>query len=151
MHADATLTYAELNARANRLAHRLIALGVGPDVRVGLYLPRTPEVVVAVLAVLKAGGAYVPLDARLPADRIAGVLRDSDTRVLVTREADRVRVEAPAGCRTLCVDADAAAIAAMPATAPDVAIHAENLSHVIYTSGSTGRPKGVMIDRKSVV
>ncbi|HEX8390772.1 MAG TPA: amino acid adenylation domain-containing protein, partial [Longimicrobium sp.] len=144
VHGAEQVTYAELDARANRLAHRLAALGVGPEVCVGLHLPRTPEMVVAMLAVLKAGGAYVPLDARLPADRIAHVLRDCAARVLLSRAVDAARVELPAGCRALCLDAGAA-VARMPDGAPRVQIHPGNLSHVIYTSGSTGRPKGVMI------
>ncbi|HEU4881191.1 MAG TPA: amino acid adenylation domain-containing protein, partial [Longimicrobium sp.] len=145
----ATLTYGELNARANRLAHRLRALGVGPETRVGLCLERSAELVVAILAVLKAGGGYVPLDPSYPADRIAFVLEDAGAPVLVTHS--RLLANLPAhGGETLCVDRDADAIARESDENPAVAAGTEALAYVIYTSGSTGRPKGVQVTHANV-
>jgi amino acid adenylation domain-containing protein len=146
---DERVSYAELNARANRLAHRLRALGVGPDARVGVCLERTPEMVAALLGVLKAGGAYVPIDPVYPAERIGYMLEDSSAGVLVTQ--DRVAGRLPAHRGTLVVmDADAE-LASSPATNPAPTATARALSHVIYTSGSTGRPKGVMVEHGNTV
>ena len=145
-----TLSYGELNARANRLAHRLIALGVGPETRVGIALERSAELVVAVLAVLKAGGGYVPVDPAYPVDRIAFVLEDSEAPVLVTTDDLRARLPAFGGT-TLCVDTDADAIAAESAENPSAAASVDSLAYVIYTSGSTGKPKGVQVTHANVV
>ncbi|HEX2079055.1 MAG TPA: amino acid adenylation domain-containing protein, partial [Longimicrobium sp.] len=144
-----TVTYRELDERANRLAHRLGRLGAGPEVRVGISLERSAEMVVAILAVLKSGAAYVPLDPAYPAERVAFMLEDSHASVLVTqaRLLDRF---AGAGTRTVCVDEDAAAIVAQPARAPRVRVDARNAAYVIYTSGSTGRPKGVVVPHAAV-
>ncbi|MBW3569847.1 MAG: amino acid adenylation domain-containing protein, partial [Gemmatimonadetes bacterium] len=150
VHEGSSLTYAELDARANRLANHLRRLGVGAEVRVGLCLERTPELVVSLLAVLKAGGAYVPVEPHFPAERIASVMRDAAARVLIVRCGVDDAVRAIDGLRIVDLDADAAAIAAEADTAPVVDIHPESLAHVIYTSGSTGRPKGVMIRHGSV-
>ena len=136
-----TISYGELNARANRLARRLRALGVGVDARVATVFDRGIDAVVGMLAVLKAGGAYVPLDPATPADRRDGVLEDSAVRVALTtgNHADAL----PAGLAVVRVDAerfeseDAADLA--------IGIPAEALAYVIYTSGSTGKPKGVMV------
>ncbi|MBT8226876.1 MAG: amino acid adenylation domain-containing protein [Dactylosporangium sp.] len=142
--AGHTLGYGDLDRRANRLAHRLKRLGVGPDVLVGICLDRTPEMVVALLAVLKAGGAYVPLDPGFPADRIAFMLADSGLAILLTQR--RVLERLPAtDARTLCLDALGDQLDAEPGEAPDGAVGAQDLAYVIYTSGSTGRPKGVQI------
>jgi amino acid adenylation domain-containing protein len=141
---DDALTYAELDARANRLAHRLARLGAGPEVRVGICLERGPATVVAMLAVLKAGAAYLPLDPAYPADRLAYMLADSGARVLVTQASLRGLLPAE-GVRTVVVDADAAELAAEPDAAPRTAVAPENAAYVIYTSGSTGRPKGVVV------
>jgi amino acid adenylation domain-containing protein len=143
------LGYAELDRRANRLAHHLRALGVGPETRVGVCLERTPELVVALLGVLRAGGAYLPLDPAYPAERLALMLEDAGARVVVTQAELAPRL--PSGVAAVAVDADRAAIAARPDTATESGAGPENLSHVIYTSGSTGRPKGVMIRHASVV
>ncbi|WP_330333164.1 non-ribosomal peptide synthase/polyketide synthase [Streptomyces sp. NBC_00536] len=140
------VTYAELDARANRLAHRLTGLGVGAETVVGLCLPRGADIVVAILAVWKTGGAYVPLDPEHPADRLSFILEDSHARVVLsTRDtADGVagRLDAE---RVLWLDdaAESAALAALPATAPHAPVTDGGLAYVIYTSGSTGRPKGV--------
>ena len=142
--AGEVLTYAELDRQANRLAHHLRALGVGPDVPVGVGLERSADWIVAALAVWKAGGAYLPLDPRYPAERLALVLRDARAPVLITRSdvADKL----PASGGTIVrLDADAAAIAGQPDTDPAVAVTPDNLAYIIYTSGSTGTPKGVMV------
>ncbi|HYW12015.1 MAG TPA: condensation domain-containing protein, partial [Longimicrobium sp.] len=147
---DVHLTRAELDARANRLAHYLLRLGVGPDARVGVLLERGVELVVSLLAILKAGGAYVPLDPADPAERLRMMLHDSGARVLVTREAHAAAVNATA-VHPVRLDADADAIAREPADAPASGATAENLAYVVYTSGSTGRPKGVMVSHRNVV
>ncbi|HEU0302377.1 MAG TPA: amino acid adenylation domain-containing protein [Longimicrobium sp.] len=141
---DAALSYGELNARANRLAHRLRALGVGPETRVGIALERSPELVAAALAVLKAGGAYLPLDPAYPPERIAWMLEDADAAVLVT-EASLLGRLPPCRLTALCLDRDADAIAREPADDPAGGAPPEALAYVIYTSGSTGRPKGVCV------
>ena len=152
VHEGAELSYAELDARANRLAWQLRELGVGPEVRVGVCLPRTPELVVGLLAVLKAGGAYVPLDPAYPADRLAFMLADSDAAVVVTERALRDVVSG--GDRRLVVIDDAeqrAALAARSAQPLPATAKPANLAYLIYTSGSTGKPKGVMIEHRSAV
>ncbi|MEN8642399.1 amino acid adenylation domain-containing protein, partial [Pseudomonas sichuanensis] len=143
------LDHAWLQARANRLAHHLVALGVGPEVRVGVAMPRNAELLVALLAVLKAGGTYVPLDPDYPRDRLAYMLEDSQARVLLTQAGalDGVPLE---GLATVLVGEDDAALAAYPDTAPVVAVRPDNLAYVIYTSGSTGKPKGVAIAHRNV-
>jgi amino acid adenylation domain-containing protein len=144
-----TLTYGELNERANRLAHRLRALGVGPEARVGIALERSAELLVAILAVLKAGGAYVPLDPSYPADRTAFVLEDARIPVLVT--ASHLVPQLPAFPGTaLCVDTHADAIARESGENPRVQAGPDSLAYVIYTSGSTGKPKGVQVTHANV-
>ena len=168
-HAAGTLTYRELDERANRLAHRLARLGIGPEVRVAVCMERTPELVVALLAVLKAGGGYVPIDPAYPAERIAWMLEDSGAPVLLTDRGqgtgdnsrgqgtgDRgqpARAGLPSFAGTVIrVDADWAAIAAAEsAERPKVAVWPGNVAYAIYTSGSTGRPKGVQIEHRSTV
>src|SRR5262249_56602461 len=110
-------SYGELDARANRLAHHLRALGVGPEVVVGLCLERWLERLVALIGILKAGGAYLPLDPAYPSERLAFMLGDAGAQVLITHSSLRPRLPASAP-RTLCLDAEAAALAALPATAP---------------------------------
>ncbi|MFF8827750.1 amino acid adenylation domain-containing protein, partial [Streptomyces sp. NPDC015131] len=145
------LTYAELNARANRLARLLADRGTGPEQIVAVMLPRGPEAVVAALAVLKAGAAYLPVDAAYPADRIAHMLDDARPVALLTDTATAARTAGP-GVDTVVLDAPATAerLAALPGTdltdaeraAPP---HPGHPAYVIYTSGSTGRPKGVVV------
>jgi amino acid adenylation domain-containing protein len=142
------ITYAQLDARANRLAHHLRALGAGPEVAVGVFLPRTPELVVSLLGVLKAGAAYVPLDPAYPPERVEYMLGDTRVPLLVTTAALTERVAHFRGA-AVCVDTDREAIAARPSTPPAVAVQPENLAYVIYTSGSTGRPKGVQIEHRN--
>ena len=147
--AGETISYGELNARANRLARHLRGLGVGPEARVGICLPRTPEMVAALLAVLKAGGAYVPLDPDFPRERLGWMLEDAGARLVLTESALADRL--PAGARAVRLDALAAELRALPDGDPEGGALPDNLSHVIFTSGSTGRPKGVMIRHASVV
>ena len=142
--ADDTLTYAELDRRSNRLAHRLKRLGVGRDVLVGICMERRADLVVAMLAVLKAGGAYVPLDPGFPADRIAFMLADSELPVLLTQRLVLPRL-GEVRARTLCVDAPAEEPAGESTDALAEPVGPDDLAYVIYTSGSTGRPKGVQI------
>ena len=144
------LTYRELDALSNRLAHRLRKLGVGPDVLVGVYCKRSLEMVVAVLGVLKAGGAYVPLDPTYPADRVSYQIADSKLGVLVTMPGLADALEAPNVVK-LELDARFATLASEPAHEPERTNGAGDLAYVIYTSGSTGRPKGVMIEQRNVL
>jgi amino acid adenylation domain-containing protein len=137
------ISYAELDERANRMAHHLRSLGVGPEKLVGLCLPRGVEMVVAILAVWRAGGAYVPLDPQYPAERLALMLADSGARMVLSRRD--VRGVLPPGAEVVLVDDAAVArrLASRPATAPAIPVAPSSLAYVIYTSGSTGVPKGV--------
>ncbi|HEX8318268.1 amino acid adenylation domain-containing protein [Longimicrobium sp.] len=141
------LTYRELDARANRLAHHLAALGAGPESRVGLRLERSVENVVATLAVLKAGGCCVPVDTSYPAERMELMLADSGVRVLLSDG----ELAAPTGLHVVRLDQLAEGLAAGPDHPPSTNASAENLAYVFYTSGSTGRPKGVMMAHREVV
>src|SRR5258708_6668665 len=141
---DCHLSRRELNRRANRLAHRLRRLGVGPDARVALHLERSPGLVAAVLGVLKAGGAYVPLEPEYPRERLDHMLADSGARVLLTRRPGEL--SAPPGCPVLTLDE----LAGEPDADPPGGAGPGNLAYVIYTSGSIGRPKGVMITHAAI-
>ena len=153
-----TLDYATLNTRANRLAHYLRSLGVGPDVRVGICLERSLDMLVGVLAVLKAGGAYVPLDPAYPKARLAHMLADSTPRVLLSHAPARAALLAAlekVGVATQVLDlADSRLWAAQPTHNPDphaVGLTSRHLAYVIYTSGSTGTPKGVMVEHRGLI
>ncbi|WP_338270568.1 non-ribosomal peptide synthetase, partial [Corallococcus caeni] len=145
-----TLTYRKLDARANQLAHALIAQGVGPEVRVGLLLERSLELVVALLATLKAGGAYVPFDPAYPAQRLTWMLEDARPAVLLAQEHLLSRLPAHEA-RVLCLDTQWEALALQPRHAPPPRATADGLAYVIFTSGSTGRPKGAMNTHGPVV
>ncbi|MBU6346822.1 MAG: amino acid adenylation domain-containing protein, partial [Cyanobacteria bacterium REEB494] len=140
---EAQLTYAELNARANQLAHTLQGLGVGPDVLVGLCVERSLEMVVGLLGILKAGGAYVPLDPTYPAERLAFMLEDAAVSVLLT-QALLLGVLPMAATQVICLDRDWPAVALNPTANLHSPVQPHHLAYVIYTSGSTGRPKGAM-------
>ncbi|HEX2092034.1 MAG TPA: amino acid adenylation domain-containing protein, partial [Longimicrobiaceae bacterium] len=145
------LTYAELNGRANQLAHHLLRLGVGPEVRVGLCLERSCELVVSLLAVLKAGGAYVPLDPGSPPGRLAHMLAGSATALVLAQERLRHLLPAQAAVRVLSVDAEWARIAAGSPQNPRNRATGQSLAYVIHTSGSTGRPKAVGVQHAALV
>jgi len=144
------LTYAELNAKANQLANYLVALGVGPEVLVGVSLPRSLEMLVGVLGILKAGGAYVPLDPAYPVERLCFMMEDSGEKLLVTDQQLASRLRARSG-RTVLLDKDWSVIATLSAQNPSVGVMPGNLAYTLYTSGSTGKPKGVQIEHRSVV
>ncbi|HST63409.1 MAG TPA: amino acid adenylation domain-containing protein [Longimicrobium sp.] len=150
VHEGASLSYAQLNERANRLAHHLVRRGVGPEVRVGLCLERGLEMIVSILAVLKAGGAYVPLDPAYPADRVAFTLADAGVPVLLAQERVRAALTVPDGVEVISLDAAQAEIAAESAENPVSGATPESLAYVIYTSGSTGTPKGALIEHRNV-
>nr|AYM54552.1 protease do [Racemicystis crocea] len=139
-----TLCYAELDRRANQLAHHLRRLGVGPEVLVGLYVERSLEMIVGLLGILKAGGAYVPLDPSYPRERLAFMLKDSRASVLLTHSR-LVEGLPEQGAQLLCLDTMSAAIAAEDTRSPARMAKPENVAYVIYTSGSTGTPKGVLV------
>jgi amino acid adenylation domain-containing protein len=143
------LSYAEVDRRSSQLAHALRARGVGPEVRVGVSLERSPDAILSILAVIKAGGVYVPLDPSYPAERLSYMLRDCAARLLITRA--EVAAGLPDGAWEI-MDLDRAGdeIGRMPESAPEVAVDRDNLAYVIYTSGSTGRPKGVMVSHRGI-
>ncbi|HEV2147673.1 MAG TPA: amino acid adenylation domain-containing protein, partial [Longimicrobiaceae bacterium] len=140
-----TLTYAELEGRANRLAHHLRALGAGPEARVGLLLERGAATVVAVLAILKAGAAYVALDPAHPDERLRFVLADAGAQAVITCSRLAGRLGGFGGA-VVCLDADAEAVSRRPGTPPESGVGPRSLAYVIYTSGSTGTPKGVLLE-----
>lgn len=142
------LSRAELEASANRLAHRLGELGVGPETIVGVCLPRSPELVVAIIGVLKAGGAYLPLDPDYPPQRLRLMLDDAGCVAVVTEEALRSGL-GDARATLLCLDSEE--LDGYPARRPEVAVGPENLAYVIYTSGSTGDPKGIALQHRGAV
>ncbi|MGR3501867.1 MupA/Atu3671 family FMN-dependent luciferase-like monooxygenase [Pseudaestuariivita sp.] len=142
------ITYRDLDARANRAAHVLVEMGVGPDTLVGLHTARTPHLVIAALAILKAGGAYVPLDPDYPADRIALYIEDCKAPIIVTT-SDRAAGLPSHSAEVLALDTDPR-LASAPDTPPDIAVTPDALAYMIYTSGSTGRPKGVMLEHRNV-
>jgi natural product biosynthesis luciferase-like monooxygenase protein len=143
-----TLRYGELNERANRLARRLVQSGVGNESLVGIYLKRSEQLVIAVLATLKAGAAYVPLDPGYPADRVAFMLSDSRARLVISDSS--LASSVPAGVDALVVDSDAE-LAAQGASNLGTPLEPSHRAYVIYTSGSTGKPKGVMVEHGNAV
>jgi non-ribosomal peptide synthetase component F len=144
------LTYRELNARANQLAHYLQTLGLEPEVLVGICVERSLEMIVGLLGILKAGGAYVPLDPAYPGERLAFMLEDSAVPVLLTQQrlVDRLPKQE---AQIVCLDTQWEAIAQYSSENIACGVNAENLAYVIYTSGSTGKPKGVTIQHRSLV
>jgi amino acid adenylation domain-containing protein len=150
VYEDQTLSYAQLNARANRLAHQLIELGVRPDARVAICVERSPAMVVGLLAILKAGGTYVPLDPAYPDERLAHILEDAAPQMVLADAAGRaVLGEVALAHRTVL---DPNTLPERTDTNPSVpALTSHHLAYVIYTSGSTGTPKGVMVEHQSLV
>jgi amino acid adenylation domain-containing protein/non-ribosomal peptide synthase protein (TIGR01720 family) len=145
---EEVLTYTELDQRANRLAHHLRSLGVGPETRVGLCLERSLEVAVGMLGILKAGGAFVPLDPTYPPARLTFIQADAGIPLLVTQE--RISDELPTSAQLVCLDSDAQVLALQPDTAPASGATGEDLAYVIYTSGSTGMPKGALLTHQGL-
>ena len=165
------ITYRELNQRANRLAHYLIAMGIGPEKLVGICVERSLEMVIGLLGILKAGGAYVPLDPTYPDERLRFMLEDSQVSVLLTQQKliedsewmieDRhlpssvpsasLRTGLDSRLQVVCLDRDWPSIEQQSSENPSLTIQSNNLAYVIYTSGSTGQPKGVQIEHRSVV
>lgn len=144
------LSYSELNARADQLAHYLRKLGVGPEVLVGICMERSIEMIVGLLAILKAGGAYVPLDPAYPAARLEFMMDDSGLRFLITTQTLGLKVIGFTG-QLICVDRDWPVISQESRENPSMNVESQNLAYVIYTSGSTGRPKGVQISHRALV
>ncbi|WP_369214452.1 amino acid adenylation domain-containing protein, partial [Streptomyces flavofungini] len=157
-HEGETLTHAELDARSSRLARLLIEHGAGPETRVALALPRTPDLLVALLAVLKSGAAYVPVDVRYPADRIAHMLTDARPRLVVLRAAGAAGLTLPPGTERIVID-DEAVRERVTRLGAHTVTDAERVrpllpghpAYVIYTSGSTGVPKGVVVEHANAV
>ncbi|HYR11663.1 MAG TPA: amino acid adenylation domain-containing protein, partial [Longimicrobium sp.] len=146
-----TMTYGELHERSSRLANHLRALGVAADEPVALVMDRSPELVVAVLAVLKAGGAYVPINPQYPRTRVELMLADCGARTVLAQARLAASVPADLGMRVVRVDAEWDTVAVASATDPRVEVDAEGAAYVIYTSGSTGRPKGVAVPHRAVL
>src|SRR4028119_515746 len=149
VYEDEQLTYGELNAKANQLAHHLRSLGVGPDTLVGICVERSLEMVIGLLGILKAGGAYVPLDPAYPPERLAFMLEDAQVSVLLTQT--RLVESLPKHqARIVCLDTDWEIIEGQREENPGCSLTSENLAYVIYTSGSTGRPKGVLVRHRGL-
>ncbi|HLL45136.1 MAG TPA: amino acid adenylation domain-containing protein, partial [Longimicrobiaceae bacterium] len=144
------LSYAQLDARANQLAHHLRRLRLGPETRVGVLMERGVDLVVSILGILKAGGAYVPLDPAYPPERLRLMVADAAIPVVLTHSAFAASVAGSAAA-TVPLDRAAEAIAAERTDAPESGATALNLAYIVYTSGSTGRPKGVMVNHRTVV
>ena len=146
---DVSLTYRELDRRANRLARHLLAVGVKASSRVGVWIPRSPEMIVALLAVLKAGSAYVPLDVLAPVDRVSWMIGDAKIDIVLTSAETHGAL--PPGTHAVCLDADVPTIEGQLETAPETRISSEDLAHIMYTSGTTDVPNGVAVSHRSIV
>src|SRR5689334_16234506 len=151
VQGDIALTYAELNVQANRLAHRLIALGVGPDRLVGMCVERRPHLVIGVLAILKAGGAYVPLDPSYPRERLQELVSDAAPVVVLADAAGRQALAPHTHVPVLAMDEPRAGSDERDSDPHVAGLTSRHLAYVIYTSGSTGAPKGVMVEHRGLV
>jgi len=150
VYEDQTITYTELNARANQLAHYLLSIGVKPDMFVGVCMDRSIEMVVAIYGILKAGGAYVPIDPSYPADRLKWMIIDSEIPVLLTQSHLR-DILPPIETQIILLDSNWDQIATQIEENPPSTATPDNLAYIIYTSGSTGKPKGAMLHHRAVV
>lgn len=146
-YKDQQLSYAELNQRANQLANYLIDQGVQIEDLIGICMPRSLDMIIAVLGSLKAGAAFIPLDPAYPKERLAYMISDSNVRMVLTQQALVSELE-PIGARLVCLDTEWENIFSYPTVVPNIKMDAENLAYVIYTSGSTGKPKGTMIQHR---
>lgn len=147
---DQRLTYRELNHRANQLAHHLQQLGAGPEVIVALYLERSPELLITLLAILKAGSAYLPLDPTWPASRVTCQLKDAKAPILVTQQQQLSHgIEIPG--QVVCLGRDLAGLQQQSVANPMSAVTPANLAYILYTSGSTGQPKGVAVEHRQLL
>ncbi|WP_392384187.1 amino acid adenylation domain-containing protein [Marinomonas primoryensis] len=146
------LTYAELDKKANQLSHHLVTLGVGANVPVAVFVERSPQMIIAMLAILKAGGAYLPIDTKAPLSRLTYILEDSKTPVLLA-QLQLFSVEPPVFNNCLVLDVDACSLQAYSEEKPPLLSKSSvsDLAYIIYTSGSTGRPKGVLVEQVGVV
>nr|WP_269141634.1 amino acid adenylation domain-containing protein [Nostoc commune] len=147
------LSYAELNAKANQMAHYLQKLGIQPEARIGVYLERSPQLLIALLGILKTGAAYIPLDPSYPAERLRFMIEDAEIALLLTEsslEEDAGNYFVP-NYQVICLDTDWSAIAQQSIKNPECQVNLANLAYLIYTSGSTGIPKGVMVEMRSLV
>ncbi|HLN61949.1 MAG TPA: amino acid adenylation domain-containing protein, partial [Symbiobacteriaceae bacterium] len=152
VHGGKVVRYAELDRRANQLAHYLRRLGVGPGVPVGICMERSADMVLAILGVLKAGGAYLPLDPAYPAERLAFMLSDSGVPVLLSQARVQQQLAQVQGSQhVLCLDRDWSVVETESGEAPDSGVTPQHLAYVIYTSGSTGTPKGVCCRHEGLV
>jgi amino acid adenylation domain-containing protein len=147
---DRTLTFEQINSRANQLARHLLRRGLEPEMRVGVMLPRTPDVLVALLAVFKAGGCYLPLDPEYPAERLAFMFDDAGASLLITDGSVRPHL-AEHAARVISLDAEAEQLARLSTENPASEVRPEQLAYIIYTSGSTGRPKGVAVEHRQLL
>ncbi|MEO1182484.1 MAG: AMP-binding protein, partial [Cyanobacteria bacterium J06636_28] len=146
------LTYAELNAHANQLAHYLGKQGIQKGVTVGLFMERSVSMIVSILAILKAGAAYLPIDPAYPVERTRFMVEDSNVAILLTQQA--LMATCPVGQlkdRIICLEPHGDAIAQEPTGAPAVELTAQDLAYILFTSGSTGQPKGVMVEHRNVL
>ena len=144
------LSYAQLEICANRLAHRLRALGIGPDIPVGVCMERSFDMLLAILGVLKAGAAYLPLDPAYPSERLEYMILNSSTPVILTQAHLSNRLP-NVDIQVVCVDEDWSSIARYPEQPPVCDVGAGNMAYIIYTSGSTGKPKGVVLEHRNIV
>src|SRR5829696_8711773 len=146
---DQTMTFDQINSRANQLAHHLLDCGMGAEATIGVMLERGPESLVALLAVFKAGGCYLPLDPVYPPERLAFMLAHAQASLLITKTSLQARLPESAA-RIICIDAGAGQIAQQRTGNPTVAVLPQQLAYIIYTSGSTGKPKGVAIEHRQL-
>ena len=140
-----SLSYSELNHKANQLAHYLRSRGIGPESIVPLCIDRSLEMIIALMGILKSGAAYLPIDPSYPKERIAFMINDSSASLVLCSNATRTALEG-FEVNTFAIDASSDLLAGQPLSSPKVNIKASNLAYVIYTSGSTGKPKGVMVE-----
>lgn len=143
------LTYGDLNTKANQLAHYLINQGVGPEVKVGICLDRSLEMVISILGILKAGGAYVPLDPHVPSDRLSFIIKDSEVPLIIT--TSKLKQKLPSNdVKTILLDSKQNDLKIEAKENPLTNVSGNNLAYMIYTSGSTGKPKGVLMEHSNV-